>query len=55
MFCMEQMAGKMVVKMTGMVAMMMVLQVQKEWGRVEETYKAERNHSSTSTVARNVN
>ena len=37
MFCMEQMAGKMVVKMTGMVSMVMVLQVQKEWGRVEET------------------
>ena len=54
MFCMEQMAGKMVVKMTGMT-IMMVLQVQEEWGRVEETYKAPRIHSSTSTVARNVN
>ena len=37
MFCMEQMEGRMVVEMTGMVDMMMVLQVQKEWGRVEET------------------
>ena len=41
--------------MAGMVNMIMVLQVQKEWGRVEETYKAERNHSSTSTLARYVN
>jgi hypothetical protein len=41
--------------MAGMVSMVMVLQVQKEWGRMEETYKAQRNHSSTSTVARNVN
>ena len=48
---MAQMAGRMVVMLGGMMTCV-VLQVQEEWGRVEEAQETERKHSSTSTMAR---